>query len=38
MQRYLRENIVNKFKDFILEPVKRLQDEILENEDTSKLS
>lgn len=38
MQRYLRENIVNKFKDFILEPVKKLQDEVLENEDKDKLS
>lgn len=38
MQRYLRENIVNKFKDFILEPVKKLQDEVLENEDKEKLS
>jgi predicted metal-binding protein len=38
MERYLRENIVNKFRKFILQPVLKLQEEVLKDEDTSKLS
>ena len=38
MERYLRENIVNKFRKFILQPVLKLQEEALKDEDTSKLS
>lgn len=38
MQRYLRENIVDKFRKFILEPVLKFQEEVLEHEDKEKLS
>lgn len=38
MQRYLRENIVDKFRKFILEPVLKLQEEVLEYENKEKLS
>jgi predicted metal-binding protein len=38
MERYLRENIVNKFRKFILQPVLKLQEEVLKDEDISKLS
>jgi predicted metal-binding protein len=38
MERYLRENIVNRFRKFILQPVLKLQEEVLKDEDISKLS